>query len=53
MAKIDNRVQDFLDQKRIAVMGVSDIRETGCNLGYRKFEENDLPFRIPASPFHV
>jgi predicted CoA-binding protein len=31
-------VQDFLAQKRIAVVGVSDRRDTGCNLGYRKFK---------------
>jgi predicted CoA-binding protein len=39
MAKIDTLVQDFLAQKNIAVVGVSDKRETGCNLGYRKFKE--------------
>ncbi len=39
MAKIDQVVQGFLAQKRIAVVGVSDKRETGCNLGYRKFKE--------------
>jgi uncharacterized protein len=39
MAKIEPLVQDFLAQKRIAVVGVSDKRETGCNLGYRKFKE--------------
>jgi predicted CoA-binding protein len=38
MAKIDTLVQDFLAQKKIAVVGVSDKRETGCNLGYRKFK---------------
>ena len=32
MAKIDNLVQDFLAQKVIAVVGVSDKRETGANL---------------------
>jgi predicted CoA-binding protein len=40
MAKIDNMVQDFLAQKKIAVVGVSDKRETGCNLAYTKFKEN-------------
>jgi predicted CoA-binding protein len=40
MAKIDNLVQDFLAQKKVAVVGVSDKRETGCNLAYRKFKEN-------------
>ncbi len=39
MAKIDSLVQDFLAQKRIAVVGVSDKRETGCNAGYRRFKE--------------
>ena len=39
MSTIDLLVQDFLAQKKIAVVGVSDRRETGCNLGYRKFKE--------------
>jgi predicted CoA-binding protein len=39
MAKIDTLVQDFLAQKKIAVVGVSDQRETGCNLTYRKLKE--------------
>jgi predicted CoA-binding protein len=39
MAKIDNMVQDFLSQKKIAVVGVSDKRDTGCNLNYRKFKD--------------
>src|SRR3990172_2149022 len=38
MPKLDALVQDFLDQRRIAVVGVSDKRETGCNLGYRRFK---------------
>ncbi|MCC7448889.1 MAG: CoA-binding protein [Anaerolineae bacterium] len=40
MKAIDKLVQDFLAQKVIAVVGVSDRRETGCNLNYRKFKEN-------------
>jgi hypothetical protein len=40
MAKLDDMVQDFLAQKRIAVVGVSDKRDTGCNLAYNKFKEN-------------
>ncbi len=40
MAKNDNLVQNFLAQKKIAVVGVSDKRETGCNLAYTKFKEN-------------
>jgi predicted CoA-binding protein len=39
MSKIDPLVQDFLAQKKITVVGVSDKRETGCNLAYRKFKE--------------
>jgi predicted CoA-binding protein len=38
MSTVDTLVHDFLAQKRIAVVGVSDKRETGCNLGYRKFK---------------
>lgn len=40
MSKLDNMVKDFLAQKKIAVVGVSDKRDTGCNLGYKKFKEN-------------
>lgn len=40
MSKLDTMVQDFLAQKKIAVVGVSDKRDTGCNLGYRKFKES-------------
>ena len=39
MAKIDELVQGFLAQKKIAIVGVSDKRETGCNLSYKKFKE--------------
>ncbi len=40
MAKIDNLARDFLAQKKIAVVGVSDKRETGCNLNYQKFKRS-------------
>ena len=40
MAKMDSLVEEFLTQKKIAVVGVSDERETGCNLAYRKFKEH-------------
>lgn len=39
MAKIDAMVGDFLAQKKIAVVGVSDRRDTGCNSVYRTFLE--------------
>jgi len=38
MAKIDNLVQDFLAQKVIAVVGVSDKRDTGANRNYKTFK---------------
>ena len=38
MSKIDTLVQDFLAQKKIAVVGVSNKRETGCNANYLKFK---------------
>ena len=40
MSKLDSLAQDFLAQKKIAVVGVSDKRDTGCNLAYKKFKEN-------------
>jgi predicted CoA-binding protein len=38
--KIDELVKDFLAQRKIAVVGVSDKRDTGCNLNYRKFKQS-------------
>jgi len=40
MAKVDELAKSFLAQKKIAVVGVSDRRDTGCNLAYKKFKEN-------------
>ena len=40
MSKIDTMVQEFLAQKKVAVVGISDKRETGCNSIYKKFKEN-------------
>jgi hypothetical protein len=39
MSKLDPLVKDFLAQKKIAVVGVSEKRETGCNAGYLRFKE--------------
>jgi len=39
MSEIDNLVGGFLAQKKIAVVGVSDQRETGCNMNYDKFKK--------------
>jgi hypothetical protein len=40
MSKLDPLVKDFLAQKKIAVVGVSEKRETGCNAGYLRFKES-------------
>lgn len=39
MPELKLLVQDFLSQKKIAVVGVSDRRETGANASYRKFKQ--------------
>lgn len=39
MAEIDHLVENFLAQKSIAVVGVSDQRETGCNMAYKRFKK--------------
>ena len=49
MSKLDTLIQDFLAQKKIAVVGVSDKRETGCNLAYKKFKENGYQV-YPVNP---
>ena len=51
MPRIDSLVQDFLAQKKIAVVGVSDKRETGCNLNYRKFK--DAGYQVYAVNPHL
>jgi predicted CoA-binding protein len=40
MATIDTLAKEFLSLKKIAVVGVSDKRDTGCNLNYRKFKSS-------------
>jgi len=51
MAKIDTLVQAFLAQKKIAVVGVSDKRDTGCNLAYTKFK--DAGYQVFAVNPHI
>jgi len=51
MEKIEDLVQDFLAQKSIAVIGVSNTRETGCNLNYKRFKENG--YRVYAVNPHI
>ncbi len=36
---INDLVGEFLAQKSIAVVGVSDRRETGCNMAYKRFKD--------------
>ena len=38
MSKVDALVRDFLSQRKIAIVGVSNKRETGCNSNYNKFK---------------
>ena len=40
MNKLDSLVQDFLAQKKVAVVGVSYKRDTGCNISYKNFKQN-------------
>ena len=49
MAKIDMMVDKFLAQKKIAVVGVSDKRDTGCNMAYKKFKEGGYQV-FPVNP---
>jgi predicted CoA-binding protein len=46
MPNIDPLVKDFLAQEKIAVVGVSDKRETGCNAAYHRFKE--AGYRVSA-----
>ncbi len=39
MTQIDELVKDFLAQKSVAVVGVSDRGETGCNTAYKRFKD--------------
>ncbi len=39
MPQLNTLVQDFLAQKRIAVVGVSNTRDSGANLNYKKFKQ--------------
>lgn len=49
MSKLDSMVKKFLAQKSIAIVGVSDRRDTGCNLNYQKFKENGYQV-YPVNP---
>ena len=47
MGDINKMVEDFFALKKIAVVGVSDQRDTGCNLNYKKFKDNGFVLREP------
>lgn len=49
MVKIDQLVDEFLAQKRIAIVGVSDQRDTGCNTAYERFDEAGYQV-VPVNP---
>lgn len=51
MKGIVSLVDDFLAQKRIAVVGVSDRRDTGCNSNYHKFKR--AGYRVYAVHPHL
>jgi uncharacterized protein len=51
MGKVDALVKDFLKQEKIAVVGVSDRKETGCNSNYRKFKQ--AGYRVFAVNPHI
>ena len=51
MSNVDQLVQDFLAQKAIAVVGVSNQRETGCNSNYLKFKATG--YRVYAVNPHI
>lgn len=49
MAKIDVLVEEFLAANGVAVVGVSDQRDTGCNSAYRNFKKAGLKV-YPVNP---
>ena len=49
MPKLNNLVKDFLSVKSVAVVGVSDQRDTGCNAAYARFR--DAGYKVwPVNP---
>ncbi|MGA9534116.1 MAG: CoA-binding protein [Anaerolineales bacterium] len=49
MAKLKDLVEEFLSQDEIAVVGVSDQRETGCNQAFRNFRDSGYTV-YPVNP---
>lgn len=51
MPPINDLVQQFFAQKKIAVVGVSDKRDTGCNPNYSKFKS--AGYQVSAVNPHI
>ncbi len=51
MPTVDSLVKDFLAQKKIAVVGVSNTRDSGCNANYQKFKS--AGYRVFAVNPHI
>ncbi len=51
MSVTEDLAKEFLSQKSVAVVGVSDHRETGCNANYKKFKDNG--YRVYAVNPHI
>lgn len=49
MPKLEDLVQEFTMQKKIAVVGVSDRRETGCNQAFNTFKQAGYDV-VPVNP---
>jgi hypothetical protein len=49
MSQLESMVTTFLAQNNIAIVGVSDQRDTGCNLAYKRFEAAGYKV-IPVNP---
>jgi len=49
MTEIEQLVKNFLAQKSIAVVGISDRRETGCNMAHKRFKNAGYTV-VPVNP---
>lgn len=51
MPELKTLVDDFLSQRHIAVVGVSEKRDTGCNLAWERFKQ--CGYRVSAVSPHL
>lgn len=49
MTELKALVTDFLSKNRIAIVGVSDQRETGCNMAFERFRDAGYEV-LPVNP---